>query len=444
MLKGRSQVQATAFSQFLNVWNWILAITRAEKGRGAMNSHCFTLNRLSTPKMVPREDRPSRIPAKESWRNPLRVFGTAMLVLLSSQGCRTSVSAAAAPPPNVQVVEVTQRDVPIYHEYIGTLDGYVNAQIQPQVTGYLIKQNYREGAVVRKNDVLFNIDPRPFQAQLDQAKAKLAQSEAQLGKTQLDVQRDTPLAREKAIAQSQLDNDIQANLAAKATVQADKAAIEQAALNLEFTNVRSLVDGVAGIATGQVGNLVGPQTLLTTVSQLDPIKAYFVVNEQQYLAFVQRNPTVAARERTQRQLEFELIVADGSTYPKKGKFFAADRQVDVQTGAIRLAALFPNPDNVLRPGEYGRVRFVSYIRPRALLVPQKAVTELQGMYQVAVVGPDNKVNMRTVTVGERTGQMWIVEDGLKPGERVVVEGVQKAREGITVKIVPASASAEGR
>jgi RND family efflux transporter MFP subunit len=374
----------------------------------------------------------------------LRVFGTAMLVLLSSQGCRTSVSAAAAPPPNVQVVEVTQRDVPIYHEYIGTLDGYVNAQIQPQVTGYLIKQNYREGAVVRKNDVLFNIDPRPFQTQLDQAKAKLAQSEAQLGKTQLDVQRDTPLAREKAIAQSQLDNDIQANLAAKATVQADKAAVEQAALNLEFTNVRSLVDGVAGIATGQVGNLVGPQTLLTTVSQLDPIKAYFVVNEQQYLAFVQRNPTVAARERTQRQLEFELIVADGSTYPKKGKFFAADRQVDVQTGAIRLAALFPNPDNVLRPGEYGRVRFVSYIRPRALLVPQKAVTELQGMYQVAVVGPDNKVNMRTVTVGERTGQMWIVEDGLKPGERVVVEGVQKAREGITVKIVPASASAEGR
>jgi RND family efflux transporter MFP subunit len=417
---------------------------RPEKGRSTMNSYCLSLNRLSTPKLGLTEVGTALNSSGVSWGKTFCLLLSVVFVLLSSQGCRTSVSAAAAPPPNVQVVEVTQRDVPIYHEYIATLDGYVNAQIQPQVTGYLIRQNYHEGALVRKNDVLFNIDPRPFQAQLDQAKAKLAQSEAQLGKTQLDVQRDTPLAREKAIAQSQLDNDIQANLAAKATVQADKAAIEQAALNLEFTNVRSLVDGVAGIATGQVGNLVGPQTLLTTVSQLDPIKAYFVVNEQQYLAFVQRNPTVAARERTQRQLEFELIVADGSTYPKKGKFFAADRQVDVQTGAIRLAALFPNPDNVLRPGEYGRVRFVSYIRPRALLVPQKAVTELQGMYQVAVVGPDNKVNMRTVTVGERTGQMWIVEDGLKPGERVVVEGVQKAREGITVKVVPAAVSAEGR
>lgn len=371
--------------------------------------------------------------------------GCVLFVLLWSEGCGTkSVSAAPAPPAPVQVAEVAQRDVPIYHEYIATLDGYVNAQIQPQVSGYLIKQNYREGALVRKNEVLFNIDPRPFQAVLDQAKAKLAQSEAQLGKTQLDVQRDTPLAREKAIAQSQLDNDVQANLAAKATVEADKAAIEQAALNLEFTNVRSLIDGVAGIATGQVGNLVGPQTLLTTVSQLDPIKAYFVVNEQQYLAFVQRNPTAAARERTERNLELELITADGSTYPRKGTFFAVDRQVDVQTGALRLAGLFPNPDNVLRPGQYGRVRFVSYIRPGALLVPQKAVTELQGMYQVAVVGTDNTVNIRTVKVGERTGDMWIIEDGLKPGERVVTEGVQRAREGVPVKVVPATTSAEGR
>jgi len=366
-------------------------------------------------------------------------------VLLLQTGCGTkSVSAAPAPPAPVQVAEVVQRDVPIYHEYIATLDGYVNAQIQPQVSGYLIKQNYREGELVRKNEVLFNIDPRPFQAVLDQARAQLAQAEAQLGKTQLDVQRDTPLAREKAIAQSQLDNDIQANLAAKATVQADKATIEQASLNLEFTNVRSLIDGVAGIATGQVGNLVGPQTLLTTVSQLDPIKAYFVVNEQQYLAFVQRNPTAAERERTEKKLELELITADGSTYPKKGRFFAVDRQVDVQTGAIRLAGLFPNSDNVLRPGQYGRVRFVSYIRPGALLVPQKAVTELQGMYQVAVVGADSTVSIRTVKVGERTGDLWIVEDGLKPGERVVTEGVQRAREGVSVKVVPAATSAEGR
>jgi RND family efflux transporter MFP subunit len=372
------------------------------------------------------------------------ILGCVVVSLLSSGGCgNKNVSAAVPPPPNVQIVEVVQRDVPVYHEWIATLDGYVNAQIQPQVSGYLIQQNYREGALVRKNDVLFKIDPRPFKAVLDQAKAQLAQAEAQLGKTQLDVQRDTPLAKEKAIAQSQLDNDIQANLAAKATVQADQATIEQAQLNLEFTNVRSLIDGVAGIANGQVGNLVGPQTVLTTVSQLDPIKAYFVASEQQYLAFVQRNPTAAAREKTERQLVLELVLADGSTYPRKGKFFAADRQVDVQTGAIRLAGLFPNSDNVLRPGQYGRVRFVSYIRPAALLVPQKAVTELQGMYQVAVVGSDEKVSVRTVTVGERTGPMWIIEQGVKLGERVVVEGVQKVRDGMPVKVTASAPAAAG-
>jgi membrane fusion protein (multidrug efflux system) len=365
-------------------------------------------------------------------------------LLLSSIGCSTKTASAAAAAPSVQVAPVIQKDIPIYHEWIATLDGYVNAVIQPQVSGYLIKQNYREGALVSKNQVLFKIDPRPFQAVLDQAKAQLAQAEAQQGKTQLDVNRDTPLARERAIAQSQLDNDIQANLAAQAQIQADKASIEQAEINLEFTNVRSLVDGVAGIATGQVGNLVGPQTTLTAVSQLDPIKAYFIVSEQQYLAFVQRNPTQAARERSQSNLQLELILGDGSTYPRKGKFFAADRQVDVQTGTIRLAGLFPNPDNVLRPGQYGRVRFISYIRPGALLVPQKAVTELQGLYQVAVVGSDSKVNTRSVSVGERVGQDWIIDEGVKPGERVVVEGVQKARDGMTVKVLPAGAPAEGK
>jgi membrane fusion protein (multidrug efflux system) len=341
------------------------------------------------------------------------------------------------------VVDVIQRDVPVYHEYIATLDGFVNAQIQPQVSGYLVKQNYPEGALVRKNQVLFKIDPRPFQAVLDQSRAQLAQAEAQLGKTRLDVQRDTPLAKERAIAQSQLDNDIQANLAAEATVKAGKAAVEQAELNLEFTNVRSLVDGIAGIAAGQVGNLVSPQTVLTTVSQLDPIKAYFVVSEQQYLAFVRRNPTVAARQATERQLALDLVLADGSTYPRKGKFYAADRQVDIQTGAIRLAGLFPNPDNVLRPGQYGRVRFVSYVRPGALLVPQRSVVELQGSYLVAVVGSDNKVALRPVKVGERIGAMWIVDEGVKPGERVVVEGVQKARDGMLVNPTVVTASVEG-
>jgi RND family efflux transporter MFP subunit len=382
--------------------------------------------------------------ARHSYAKSLVVLLSTVLVLISSEGCGTkTASAAAPPPPNVQVVAVAQQNVPIYHEYIATLDGYVNAVIQPQVSGYLVKQNYREGEAIRKNEVLFNIDPRPFQAVLDQTKAQLAQAEAQLGKTHLDVQRDAPLAKEQAIAQSQLDNEIQANLAAQATVQADKAAIEQAQINLEFTNVRSLINGVAGIATGQVGNLVGPQSTLTTVSQLDPIKAYFVVNEQQYLAFVQRNPTAAQRTRTQQQFQLELVLADGSVYPKKGRFFAVDRQVDIQTGAIRLAGLFPNPDNVLRPGQYGRVRFVSYIRPNALLVPQKAVTELQGIQQLAVVGEDSKVSIRSVRMGERVGSMWIVEDGLKPGERVVVEGVQKVREGVTVKIVPTANQAQG-
>lgn len=371
-------------------------------------------------------------------------LGFVIFTLLSSGGCGSkNVSAAAAPPPNVQIVEVIQRDVPVYHEYLATLDGYVNAQIQPQVSGYLIKQNYLEGALVGKNQVLFKIDPRPFQAIVDQAKAQLAQAEAQLGKTQLDVQRDTPLAKEKAIAQSQLDNDIQANLAAKATVQADKAAIEQAELNLEFTNVRSLIDGVAGIASGQVGNLVGPQIILTTVSQLEPMKAYFTVSEQQYLAFVKRNPTEAAREARERQFELDLILSDGSTYPRKGKFFAADRQVDIQTGSIRLAGLFPNPGNVLRPGQFGRVRFVSYTRTGALLVPQKAVVELQGSYQVAVVGSDNRVTLRTVKVGERTGMMWIIDEGLKPGDRVVVEGVQKVRDSMPVRPTLVTVPAEG-
>jgi len=380
-------------------------------------------------------------------RNPGTFLGAvgAAVVLSVLLGCgNKGVAAAPAPPPNVQVVSVIQRDVPVHHEYIATLDGYVNAVIQPQVSGYLIKQNYHEGAVVRKNQVLFKIDPRPFQAVLDQAKAQLAQAEAQLGKTKLDVHRNTALVKDQIVPQSQLDNDIQANLANEATVAALKAAVEQAELNLEFTNVRSLVDGVAGIATGQVGNLVGPQTTLTTVSQLDPVKAYFVVSEQAYLDFVKRNPTVAAREASEKELQLELILADGSIYPRKGKFYAADRQVDIQTGAIRLAGLFPNPDNILRPGQYGRVRFVSYIRQGALLVPQRSIVELQGNYLVAVVGNDNKVAQRTVKVGERTGAMWIVDDGLKPGEHVVVEGVQKVRDGMVVNPTLVAASAEGR
>lgn len=372
-------------------------------------------------------------------------FLLATLFALLPSGCSNKNASASAPSPvEVQVTKVVQRQVPVYGQWVATLDGFVNAQIQPQVSGYLIKQIYQEGQLVRKNQILFKIDPRPFQAVLDQAQAQLAQAEAQLGKTDLDVKRDTPLAREKAIAQSQLDNDVQANQAAKAAVRAAQAAVAQAELNLEFTNVRSLIDGIAGIASGQVGNLVSPQTLLTTVSQLDPIKVYFVASEQQYLDFVRRNPTGAAREAAQRHVELELILADGSVYPRKGRFYATDRQVDIQTGAIRLAGVFPNPDGILRPGQYGRVRFVTYVMPNALLVPQKAVTELQGNYEVAVVGRDNKVDLRTVKVGDQTGNMWVIEEGVRPGEQVVVEGVQKVGAGVVVKPKLVAAAAEGK
>ena len=357
---------------------------------------------------------------------PLLLFAVSVL------GCGGKQAARPPAPLDVEVVDVVQKDVPIYGVWVATLDGFVNAQIHPQVSGYLIKLNYKEGSPVRKGEVLFVIDPRPFQAALDQAKAQLAQAEAQLGKATLDVERDTPLAEARAIAQSQLDNDIQAKLGAKALVASAKAQVEQAQLNLEFTNVRSLIDGIAGIAAGQVGDLVGPNTVLTTVSQVDPIKAYFTVSEQEYLDYVRRNPTEAERAAQEKRLELELILADGTTYPRRGKFFAADRQVNVQTGAIRLAGLFSNPGNILRPGQYGRVRAATNVQAGALLVPQRAVTELQGSYQVAVVGTDNKVSIRPVKVGAAVSAMWIIDKGLKPGERVVFEGVQKVREGTLV------------
>lgn len=357
---------------------------------------------------------------------PLLLFAVSVL------GCGGKQAARPPAPLDVEVVDVVQKDVPIYGVWVATLDGFVNAQIHPQVSGYLIKLNYKEGSPVRKGEVLFVIDPRPFQAALDQAKAQLAQAEAQLGKATLDVERDTPLAEARAIAQSQLDNDIQAKLGAKALVASAKAQVEQAQLNLEFTNVRSLIDGIAGIAAGQVGDLVGPNSVLTTVSQVDPIKAYFTVSEQEYLDYVRRNPTEAERAAQEKRLELELILADGTTYPRRGKFFAADRQVNVQTGAIRLAGLFSNPGNILRPGQYGRVRAATNVQAGALLVPQRAVTELQGSYQVAVVGTDNKVSIRPVKVGAAVSAMWIIDKGLKPGERVVFEGVQKVREGTLV------------
>src|SRR5690348_5408638 len=349
-------------------------------------------------------------------------------------GCGNPKAAPAIPSPEVEVASVIQKDAPIFSEWIATLDGYVNAQIQPQVTGYVIRQNYKEGSFVRKGQILFQIDPRPFQALLDQADAQVAQAEAQLGKTQMDVDRDTPLAKERAIAQSQLDNDIQANRAAQAAVKAAKAQVEQAKLNLEFTDVKSLVDGISGIAQVQIGNLVNPTTVLTAVSQINPIKAYFSISEQEYIHFADKINADAQKETPSNGPPFDLILADGSVYPHKGTGLLANRQVDVSTGSIQIVCSFPNPQNFLRPGQFGRLRAAPEVRRGALLVPQKAVSELQGSYQVAVVGADNKVSIRAVKAGDRVGPMWIVEGGVRPGEQVVVEGLQKVQNGGTVKI----------
>ena len=348
-------------------------------------------------------------------------------------GCGSPNAAAPPSPAEVEVTAVSQKDVPIYSEWVATLDGYVNAQISPQVSGYIIEQNYKEGSYVQKGQTLFQIDPRPFQAILDQAKAQLAQAEAQLGKTQLDVDRDTPLAKERAIAQSQLDNDIQANLAGKAAVKAAQAQVEQAELNLGFTNVTSLIGGIAGIAQVQIGNLVNTTSALTSVSQVNPIKAYFPISEQEYMRFADKINHNQQETRSDSR-PFDLILADGSVYPLKGTMLLTDRQVDVTTGSIRMVCAFPNPRNILRPGQFGRIRVARDVRSGALLVPQRAVTELQGSYQVAVVGSDNKVNIRPVKVGERVDTMWILESGVKPGELVIVAGLQKVRDGSTVTV----------
>ena len=373
----------------------------------------------------------------------LRTSGLAVVVVLLAS-CGNNTKAASAPPPlTVEVATVVQQDTPIYSEWVATLDGFVNAQIQAHVTGYIIRQNYHEGSVVKQGDVLFEIDPRPFKAALDQVKAQLAQAEAQLGKAKLDVERDTPLARARAIAQSQLDTEVQARLAAQAQVDAAKANVEQAQLNLEWTKVTSLVTGIAGIAQVQIGNLVGPSSILTSVSQVDPIKAYFTVSEQQFTEFHRRFPTEATVAEQRKRIPLQLILADGNAYEHPGRISFADREVNPSTGAIRIAGLFPNPNNLLRPGGYGRIRASVNTRQRALLVPQRAITELQGSYQVAVVGDDNKVSIRPVMVAERVGKLWIVTEGLKPGERVVVEGLMKVRDGVPVKPVTVDSAKTG-
>ena len=375
---------------------------------------------------------------------PLTSFVTLVVVLLVA-GCRQSEAPAPPPPPRVEVAPVRQQDVPIYREWVATLDGYVNAQIQPQVTGYLLAQDFREGSFVRKDDVLFEIDPRPFQATLDQARAQLAQSEANASKAARDLERDTPLAEARAIPRSQLDNDFQAHRAAVAAVDAARAQVRIAELNLSFTKVLSLIDGIVGITQVQIGNLVTPTSVLTTVSQIDPIKAYFAISEQEYLGAAEQITAAALGTLPAgARIPFQLILSDGATYPHPGSFLIADRQVDPRTGTIRIATVFPNPQRVLRPGQFGRIRAAPEVRRGALLVPQRAVSELQGSSQVAVVGNDSKVSIRPVTVGPRVDSMWVIDKGLRPGERVVAEGTQKVRDGMTVAATPYQPPAAGR
>jgi len=377
--------------------------------------------------------------------------------ILILDGCGGKAAAPPSAPPMVEVVSVEQRDVPIYGEWIGTLDGLTNAAVIAQVSGYLLKQGYQEGAFVQKGQLLFEIDPRPFQAVLDQALGQLAQTKAQLAnaeavqrRTELDVNKYTPLVKEQAASQQDFDNAVQNNLAAKATVataeaqiQSAEAAVETARINLDFTRLVAPIDGIAGQAQLQVGALVNPNSgPVTSVSTVDPIKVFFTVGEPQYLAWRKRFPTESSRLAADKSLRLQLILADGSVYAHEGSFYFADRQVNESTGAIRLAGLFSNPGNILRPGGYGKVRAVIRTQEGALLVPQRAVSELQGGYQVAVVDAEDKVNIRTVTVGDSTGSEWVISDGLKPGERIVAEGVQKVRQGSHVTPKPFVAEAK--
>jgi membrane fusion protein (multidrug efflux system) len=377
---------------------------------------------------------------------------TATVLLLGAallSGCGNKNTSAAGPPPPmpVTVVKVQPTDVSLTGEWVGTLDGYVNAQIQPQANGYLIKQNYKEGAQVSKGQVLFEIDPRPFQAALDQARGQLAQAkgqvqqaQAQLELAQINVNRNTPLAQARAIAQSQLDNDTQqkaqseaAVQSAQASVAAAQAAVENAELNLGFTHVRSLITGVAGQATVQVGNLVNTQSVLTSVSQLDPIKAYFSISDSEYLALTQH-----AKHKGGDLLEnasaipLTLTLSNGENFPKKGQIAFVDRQMNNQTGAIRIAAAFPNPRNLLRPGQFGRIKAETEVRHNALLIPQVAVSEFQGLQQIYVAGPDGKAHVETVTLGAQIGTNWVVNSGVSAGALVIVDNLQKLREGASI------------
>jgi membrane fusion protein (multidrug efflux system) len=365
---------------------------------------------------------------------------TVSAVSMITLGCGRSKGAATAAPPVVEVAPVIQRDVPVTREWIGTLDGFVNAEIRPQVEGYLLTRVYREGAFVRRGQVLFEIDPRQFRASLDLVEGDLAREESMLARAKIDVARFAPLAAEKAVSQQELDNAVASERQAEANVAAARAAVDRARLSLSWTKVASPIDGIAGISTAQVGDLVNGDRVMAIVSTVDPIKAYFSLSEQEYMDWARR---WGAMDRSGPppggKGMFQLVMSDGSLYPLRGDPALTDRNVDVKTGTIRVAAVFPNPDHLLRPGQYGKVRVVVEVKHGALLVPERALSEMQGIRQVTVVGPDNKVEVRPVETGEHFGTLWTVEKGLSAGDRVVVEGLQKVRPGIVVDPKPAGA-----
>src|SRR5256714_2655153 len=348
-------------------------------------------------------------------------------------GCSRKAPQPGPPPPEVLVTTVKPQDVPRVLERVATLDGFINANINAQVQGYIVSRDYQEGSVVKKGDLLFKIDSRPFEAALAQAKGTLARDKANQVKGDADEKRALDLFKKKVISDQERDTAIASAGSSRANVEADEAAVQQAELNLGYTKVTAPIDGLAGFANSQVGDLVGPTTgPLTTVSQLDPIKAVVAAGEGPFTDFVSRHPDPKERNEYVKTLDFDLFLGNGELYPKKGKFYALDRSLDPKTGSIRYYVTFPNPGNILRPGQFGKVRFVADMKKGAMVIPQEAVNELQGNFQVALVDQDNKVSIRPVKMGERIGAMWEVTEGLKPGDKVVVQGLQKAREGSTV------------
>jgi membrane fusion protein, multidrug efflux system len=367
----------------------------------------------------------------------LSVAGLGVVCAAAMAGCHGKPAAPPPQgPPTVVVSQVVQRDVPVTQEWIGTTEGNVNAEIRPKVDGYLLRRVYAEGSFVRQGDLMFEIDARQVQAALQQAQGDLAQAQAQLSKAQQDVNRFRPLAAQKAVSQQELDNALSSEAAARAVVDAKQAAVHQARLNLGWSRVTAPISGIAGTAQAQVGNLVSPSSVLAVVSQCDPIRVLYPLSEQEYLHLQER----LGRDRQAHEDDLELILADGSTFPHKGHLLFSDRQVDVKTGTIGTVAVFPNPGNLLRPGQYAKIRAVTEVKKGALLVPQRAVNQLQGSFQVAVVGSDDKVQMRPVQPGVRVGSLWEIDSGLQPGDRVVVEGVSRVKPGITVR--PQEAPAE--